>query len=180
MSANDKSESVRGRALMRMLPVAGAILLSAAIGCSTTPPRQAVAVAPPAEALNAESGKVLVAAHTFQDVYYGAPFAAPPKLEVPDHWGNCQVVMQTPGRFRVLNTSGSAMEVTWKAVGPKAPPAPVLGMPQPQPIVRTTPAPAVQPVAASVPQPAPAPAARPASSPGDGLPAEPVPVGTAQ
>lgn len=131
-------------------------LVTMTIGCMTpAAPRSAPEVAA-ADGQSLQAGKVLVPAHTFQDVYYSAPFVGAPSLDVPDHWGRCVVVMQTPTRFRVLNSSGSDLSVEWKARGTKAtvqPPA--LGTPQ------------IQPAAASVPSPQPA---------ADGLPAEPVPV----
>jgi hypothetical protein len=166
-----KSDDGKGRS--QIVRTAITVFFASAVGCTTTSSPKAgvgtnVTAAP---AANVESGKLMVARNSFQDVTYSSPFASPPKLDVPSHWGNCQVVIQTPTRFRVLNTSDSDMEVTWKAVGSPASPAsvPTLGSPQMQPVVRSTPAPVVQPVAAAVAQPQP--------SPAGGLPAEPVPVG---
>jgi hypothetical protein len=172
--------------MARVLPTICLLPVAVAAGCKTAsaPPQGSQVVSAD---VAAQSGKLLVAPHTFRDVYYGTPYAAPPTLEVPDHWGNCMVVTQTPTHFRVLNSSNSDLLVDWKASGVKAPPASqaVLGAPQ---IQRPIQAAGVQPVAASVPAPPPqypsAPAApQPAvavpaatQSPGGGLPAEPVPV----
>ena len=148
----------------RSILAAGLALAIATAGCMSpfSPSRTVVSDAPATAGVAVDTGKLVVGPHAFQDVYYNVPFAAAPKLEVPDHWGKCQVVMETPTRFRVLNHTGSDLEVDWKAVGAKAAPAPlpVLGPPQAREIAA--------PVAA--------PATPPANSPGAGLPAEPVPV----
>jgi hypothetical protein len=161
--------------MVRLLPAIW-VLPTVATGCTSSPPH-AAAVANPD--VSVQSGKLLVAPHTFRDVYYGIPYAGNPTLNVPDHWGNAVVVTQTPTHFRVLNSSGSDLMVDWKASGLKAPPVSeaVLGAPVVQ---RPAPAATLQPVAASAPVTAPAPAASPAPAPqrslDDGLPAEPVPV----
>jgi hypothetical protein len=125
--------------------------------------------------LAVQSGKLLLAPKASRDVYYGIPYAGNPTLTVPTHWGDAEVVMQTPTHFRVLNHSNSDMTVDWKASGLKVPPIsqPILGAPVVQ---RPAPAATVQPVAASAPAAAsPPPPASPRSL-DDGLPAEPVPV----
>jgi hypothetical protein len=156
--------------ILRGLPSIAFLATVITAGCMSSS-RAVVSDAPATAAVSVDSGKLVVSPHAFQDVYYHVPFAAAPKLEVPDHWGKCQVVMQTETRFRVLNHTGSDLEVEWKAMGTKATPAPlpVLGPPQTREIARSTAAPATTPAV----QPASLPAA---NSPGDGLPAEPVPV----
>jgi hypothetical protein len=139
-----------------------------ALGCATsTAPRSTATATAAADPVAVQSGKLLVPAHAFQDVYYASPYAGNPHLDVPDHWGRCQVVMQTPTRFRVVNLSGSDLEVDWKASGAKAPPqAPVLGSPQIQSAAAPAAPSPIRPVAASS---APAPAE-------GSLPPAPVPV----
>jgi hypothetical protein len=160
--------------LVRLLPV---ICMAPAVasGCVTSSAPHRSEVANPDVAV--QSGKLSLAPHTNRDVYYVTPYAAPPDLAVPSHWGNAVVVIQTPTHFRVTNVSDSDLTVDWKASGLKAPllSQPVLGAPVVQ---RPTPAATVQPVAASQPAAAAAPQEPRGSpqSPGDGLPAEPVPV----
>ena len=161
----------------RFLQSTSLLVPAVTIGCMTPshPPRPAVVESASADVEAAQSGKVVVAAHTFLDVYYPIPYATKPTLVVPDHWGNCVVVIQTPTRFRVLNNSGSELTAEWKARGPKAPVQPAVLL---QPQVRT-PAPTAYPPTPASYQPPPSPAApRVAApqSPGDGLPTEPVPI----
>jgi hypothetical protein len=139
------------------------------LGCmSSSSSTRVVATSTPGIAgATVDTGHLVIAAHAFQDVYYGTPFVATPNLDVPDHWGRCQVVMQTPTRFRVLNNTGSDLEIDWKASGTKGAPASLAAVPQPRELARPTAAPAVQPANAAI---------QPVSAQGEGLPAEPVPV----
>jgi hypothetical protein len=138
-------------------------------GCmsSSSPTRVVATITPGVAGATVDTGHLVIGAHAFQDVYYGAPFVATPKLDVPDHWGRCQVVMQTPTRFRVLNNTGSDLEIDWKATGTKGAPASLAAVPQTRELARPTAAPAIQPASATI---------QPVSAQGDGLPAEPVPV----
>jgi hypothetical protein len=115
-----------------------------------------------------QSGKVVVPARSFQDVYYDVPYATIPKLEISDTWSRCVLATQSPTRFRVSNSSHSDVTVEWKARGIKAPPAPPpvvrapqLRSPSPAPIPAP---PSIQPASASVP------------APENGLPPAPVPI----
>jgi hypothetical protein len=168
MPVSQPNYALRRSLVLRGLEATCLIQAVLALGCTPLPARSTAPASTLVDATVGQSGKLLVGPHAFQDVYYTTPFAGQPKLDVPDHWGSCMVVIQTPTHFRVLNSSGSDAVVEWKASGAKAAPmaTPVLGTPQIQP-------------AALVQPPAPAVAAPPASlpqSPGAGLPAEPVPV----
>jgi hypothetical protein len=158
-----------GRSVIRGIRVACMIQAALACGCMTpsTPPRTAVTENTAPDNTSVQSGKILVGPHQFPDVYYNPPFAAPPVLEITDHWGSCKIVIPTATHFRVLNSSNSDLVVEWKAHGPKAVPvvAPALGPPQGRP----TP-PALSPAPAVAAPPA------PPTPPVGGLPSEPVPV----
>jgi hypothetical protein len=101
-----------------------------------------------AEGITTFEGEAHVAGNSCQDVYYPAPFAGRPNLDVTDAWGDCAVIDQRNDFFRLQNTSAFARTARWKARG-----------------VRATPAP--PPVLAPAPDPAP---------PAPGLPPEPAPV----
>jgi hypothetical protein len=179
MASSAQDRWTRRAVIIWGLPAICLLPVAISSGCKT-PTYQAQPAVAAADPTTVQTGKMLVAPHTSPDVYYATPFAGLPSLQVPDHWGNCIVVTQTPTHFRVLNSSNSDQTIEWKASGPKAPPVQqaAIGLPRVQPPA-TVPAGAIQPVAASVPAPPPQYAPPPpaaAQSPGAGLPAEPVPV----
>jgi hypothetical protein len=166
-----------GARLFRVLCVIAAVALLPVLtltGCTNCSPRPTTSVPGTVVADNAsvQSGKLLLAAHEFRDIYYPTPYAGNPQLDVPGHWGNCQVVTQSPTHFRVMNHSDSELQVDWKASGTKAAivRGPDLGTPQIQQATVIAPAqPAAAPASATLPPP-------PSRSNSGGLPTEPVPV----
>jgi hypothetical protein len=177
MSGRSRVNLARFIKVRRVIQTVASLFGAMILGCATSSAtRHGDSGTVVSDNTSVESGKLLLAAHAFSDVYYSPSFAATPALDVPDHWGNCKVVISTPTHFRVFNQSDSQMMVEWKANGLKAPPpqVPALAAAPIQAPIRPVVAqsPSLPPIQAPVP----AAAAPPAASPAPGLPAEPVPV----
>jgi hypothetical protein len=69
-----------------------------------------------------QSGKLFVAPGQEAMVYYPAPYASPPNLELDDArvQKTCQIVEQRPDGFRVRNMSATPIDVGWQTRGVKA------------------------------------------------------------
>jgi hypothetical protein len=91
-----------------------------------------------------QHGQVHLKPRGEQDVYYAAPFAGPPNLELGEDCDDCEVVEQKADHFRVRNRGFFRTTAGWTARGvkltPCGPPAPET--PPPTPALPAEPAPA--------------------------------------
>jgi hypothetical protein len=101
------------------------------------------------EGVTTFEGDAHVAGSGCQDVYYPAPFASKPNLEVTDAWGDCAVIDQHEEFFRLQNASAFGRTAHWKARG-------VRGTPSPPPVLAPAPPDPAPPVPALPAEPVPA------------------------
>jgi hypothetical protein len=82
-----------------------------------------------------QHGQVRLKARGEQDVYYPAPFAGVPNLELGEDCDNFEIVEQKPDHFRVRNRGFFGITAAWTARGvklaPCGPPAPETPPPSP-------------------------------------------------
>ena len=66
-----------------------------------------------------QRGKAFVPQGREVCVYYPVPYTSPPNLEIEDlsNRHNIQIVEQKPDYVRLRNTSGAAVDVSWKTRG---------------------------------------------------------------
>jgi hypothetical protein len=87
-----------------------------------------------------QEGEVSVPANSVRDIYFPAPYAHTPNLEISDTFHHSELLDQKADSFRVRNTAGYAITVSWKARGTRASvAAPVLEPPAPVPSESTEP-----------------------------------------
>ena len=78
-----------------------------------------------------QEGESTVPPGVVHEVFYPAPYAHTPNLEVSDTFNYCVLVVQREGSFSVRNDSSHTVTVNWKARGIKATAAPVVLPPEP-------------------------------------------------
>ena len=83
-----------------------------------------------ADGIFCQEGEVTLAAGELRQVFYPAPYAQPPNLEVSDTFHNCVLIHQQESGFTARNDAGHSVTLSWKARGtrptpPVLPPAPV-------------------------------------------------------
>jgi hypothetical protein len=94
-----------------------------------------------ADGIFCQEGEVTVSGGAVREVFYPAPYAHTPNLEVSDTFNHCELVEQREGSFKVRNASGFSVTVCWKARGVRAIPPPV-PPPLPPPVLPSEPLPA--------------------------------------
>jgi hypothetical protein len=138
----------------RLLAVgAGMVFLGISLGCMSFTLGGRTEVVSKEEVGGLQRGKASLAPGEELVVYYPAPYASPPNLEMEDpslfHAG--RIIEQRPDGFRIKNTSSHAVELAWKARGVKAS-GPIMSVTPSHVAVESSPAPILQ-TTASVPQP---------------------------
>ena len=108
--------------------------------------------APPEGGVLEQEGEASLRQLAEVDVYYPVPYAFPPNLDVTDPYHNAEVLEQRADHFRVRNTCGHPVGVTWKVKGVRYSPAAVSTPPAPG-----TTEPAASPPPAQLAEPRPAP-----------------------
>jgi hypothetical protein len=78
-----------------------------------------------------QEGEIHVLKGDEQDVYYPAPYAGPPNLELTDNVDQCLVLEQKPDHFRVRNPGPFESTLHWKARGLRVAAVPVVTPPPP-------------------------------------------------
>jgi hypothetical protein len=84
-----------------------------------------------ADGIFCQEGEATLAAGELREVYFPAPYAHLPNLEVSDTFHNCVLLHQREDSFSVRNDASYSVTVSWKARGMRA--APLAGPPPPPP-----------------------------------------------
>jgi len=121
--------------------IAAVALLVILLGCMSISIGKFTGTGTSAEAdgIYCQEGEVPLVAGELREVFYPAPYAHTPNLELGGGLTHCELVEQHEDSFKVRNKSDFSVMISWKARGVRAPaPAP----PPPEPVLPPAPVPA--------------------------------------
>ena len=99
--------------------LAGTILILIFLGCMSL----SIGCKTEADGTSGQEGKLSLHHGQEIDVYYPAPYAAPPNLELSGDCDKCEIIEQKADHFRIRCNDACDATPHWKARGLRCPPA---------------------------------------------------------